>query len=128
MSKGAFGDTKKLYFTFILAITILAIVINPYVKPEKPEVITAQLIEVKGGSFSESSGYYGGELILTDISTRQFNYSFSVCSKNWSWVRKNSCYELNLSDIKKNIEGHIYSAELSGCYIGSFKEVSCERG
>jgi len=90
----------------------------------KPEFVTAKLTSVKGGDFVSSADYYEGELILTNIITGK-EYSLFVCSKSWNWVKEGSCYKFSPAEVNENIEQHKYSAELSGCYVGTLEQVSC---
>jgi len=86
--------------------------------------VVARLISIEGGSFVDAAGYYEGTLKLKEIKTDK-EYSIFVCTKDWSWVELNSCYNFNLSEIENNIESHKYSAELGGCYVGKLEKVNC---
>ena len=90
---------------------------------------TARIINVTGGDFNNASNYYEGTLFYDCIGQNCKIYimepSIFVCTENWSWVKVGSCYEINDLEVQRNIQAHKYSAELSGCYIGSFEEVNC---
>jgi len=88
------------------------------------EVVTAKLTSVTGGNLSQSAGYYEGSLVFQDISNMT-EYNMFLCTGNWSVVKLNSCYNLNLTEIAQNVENHKFSSELSGCYVGTLTEVSC---
>lgn len=89
-----------------------------------PEFITAKLINITGGDFTPSAQYYEGRLILSyRITGKQI--TIFVCSESWDWVKQDSCYRFDPNKVNENIEQHKYSAELSGCYIGSLEEVAC---
>ncbi len=91
---------------------------------EDQEEFTAKLISITGGDFVPSAGYYEGKLILSDITTGK-EYPIFACSESWNWVKESSCYKLNPEEVNENVEQHKFSAELSGCYVGSLEEVSC---
>ena len=90
----------------------------------EPKIVTAKLSSITGGDFVASAGYYEGKLILSDIQNGTA-YSIFACSKNWGWVKENSCYKFNPEEVNTNIEQHKFSSELSGCYVGSLEEVNC---
>ncbi len=93
-------------------------------QPTQPTIITANLTNITGGDYVESAGLYEGTLVFEDIETSE-TYSYFVCTENWSWVKLYSCYKLNLEEIQQNIDNHMHSAELSGCYVGTIEETSC---
>ena len=90
--------------------------------PTGSEFVTAKLISIT--NFTPCGSYYEGTLILSDTATGE-KYSIFVCSKSWDWVKKGSCYKFSPDDINENVEHHKYSAELSGCYVGTLEQVSC---
>ena len=92
---------------------------------QEPEskIVTARLDQVTGGDFVPSAGYYEGELELTD--TKGKAYSIFACSKSWDWVKKGHCYRFDPEEINENIKQRMFSAELSGCYVGNLEEVEC---
>jgi len=90
----------------------------------EPKVVTAKLMLVEGGNFSSFSNYYEGRLTLLNTITGE-SYSIFTCSDSWDWVKKDSCYRFDINGVNKKIESNKYSAELSGCYVGSLEEVSC---
>jgi hypothetical protein len=132
----------KIHYIAILALALLMIVLyetafgkgeamnstslatTGAVEDKENKTISARLVSVSGGYWVPSAGYYEGELNLTDTSTGN-HYIIFVCSKDWSWVRNSSCYELNPREVSENVKLHIYSAELSGCYVGKLNIASC---
>jgi hypothetical protein len=89
----------------------------------------AKINNVTGGDFVPSANYYEGTLFYNCIGQNCKIYisepSIFVCTGNWSWVKIGSCYEINDLEVQRNIQNHKYSMELSGCYVGSLKEVNC---
>ncbi|MCX8193865.1 MAG: hypothetical protein N3G19_00660 [Candidatus Pacearchaeota archaeon] len=57
-------------------------------------------------------------LKLEDVKTKE-EYLIFACSREWNWVKLNSCYVFNFTEVKENIERHKMSMELSGCYVGT---------
>lgn len=118
----------------ILGVLVISGCIQQQIKPEEqtptpitttePKFVTAKLISITGGDFVPSAGYYEGKLILSDITTGK-EYPIFACSESWNWVKESSCYKLNPEEVNENVEQHKFSAELSGCYVGSLEEVSC---
>ncbi|HDI03088.1 MAG TPA: hypothetical protein ENF67_00930 [Candidatus Pacearchaeota archaeon] len=118
---------EKYWIIVIVAILmLLSIVVKQQVSniSTEPEFVKAKLIKVINSSFDRYAGYYEGKLILLDIKTGK-KYSIFVCSKSWDWVKENSCYKFSPKEVNENIEKHKYSAELSGCYVGTLEEISC---
>jgi hypothetical protein len=89
----------------------------------------AKIINVTGGDVDAAANYYEGELEYSCLSQNCKVYikvpSLFVCTQDWSWVKIGACYEFNDIEIQKNILSHKTSAELSGCYVGSLREVNC---
>jgi len=118
----------------ILGVIVISGCVQQQIRPEEqiitsttttePEFVTAKLISIIGGDFVPSAGYYEGKLVLSDITTGK-KYPIFVCSKSWDWVKEGSCYKFNLDEVNENIEQHKFSAELSGCYVGTLEQVSC---
>ncbi len=113
----------------VLGILVISGCVQQQVKTQnqttpKSEFVTAKLISITGGDFVPSANYYEGELNLSNTVTGK-KYSIFVCSTSWDWVKQNSSYKFNPDEVNKNIESHKYSAELSGCYVGSLEEVNC---
>jgi len=113
------------WITIVIFILALIILISYYYVIEPSTPIIAKLTGTDGGSFVESAGFYEGMLQLTDIKTNN-RYIVSTCTQDWSWVKIDSCYKLNLKEINTNMESHKYSAELSGCYVGRLESVECK--
>ena len=82
-----------------------------------------KLINIEGGDFVESAGYYEGNLYFQNLETGE-EYSIFTCSESWDWVVKEDCYSINKADVEKNIEEHKFSSALSGCYVGTLNK--CE--
>lgn len=71
------------------------------------------------GKFVESAGYYEGTPEFEDIETAE-PCTYFVCTEAWSWVKLESYYIFNVTEVESNIESHTFSAELNGCYAGAF--------
>ena len=93
---------------------------------EQNQDVVAKLtnIERATGNVEQFSGYYEGKLSLQDVNSGKI-YSIFACSKDWSWVKQDYCYKFNPSEVDNNVQSHMYSAELSGCYIGTLQQVNC---
>jgi hypothetical protein len=88
------------------------------------EIVVAKIVNITGGDFVPSADYYEGLLKLQDIKISEI-YSIFLCTKNWSPIKMNSCYQFNISEVNENIESHKFSAELSGCYVGTLALANC---
>ncbi len=89
-----------------------------------PVLVKAKLVNLTGGEYIPSAGYYEGRLDLTDTATGKV-YPIFVCSRNWDWVKNDSCYEFSPEVVDANIDLHQYSMELSGCFVGNLNPVAC---
>jgi len=99
--------------------------ITPTIKQEPvSEIVIARLDSFTGGDFVPSAGYYEGQLELSDTTTNE-KHSIFACSKSWDWVKKGHCYRFSPEEVNENIKQRMFSAELSGCYVGSLEEVKC---
>ncbi|VVB76075.1 Uncharacterised protein [uncultured archaeon] len=91
-------------------------------------LVTAKLVDIQKSAdtngYVQSAGYYEGTLTLVNIQTQK-EYSFFACSKDWNWVNESACYTFSPAEVSKNIESHIYSSELSGCFVGELDQVPC---
>ena len=116
----------KNFYIFLILVTIVFLISGAGCtkQPTQPTSIIANLTNITGGNYVESAGLYEGNLVFENIESSE-THSYFVCTKNWSWVKLHSCYKLNLEEIQQNIDSHMQSAELSGCYVGTIEEVSC---
>jgi hypothetical protein len=115
----------RFFLTILVLVTILVVIGFCFHKINFQEnIIIVKLVNATSWGYVESAGYYGGILDFVDIKTSK-NYSINPCSKDWSWVKEGSCYEINLREVNQNIESHKYSMMLSGCYVGTLNQTSC---
>ncbi len=122
---------KTIYFVLCFVVLLILILVSSAAciseepKP-KEEFVIAKLISIgpPNGEFIQSAGLYEGELELENIETSE-TYSYFVCTYDWSWVKLESCYKFDPVEVQQNIDDHKFSAELSGCYVGTFEEISC---
>jgi len=119
---------KKIFLILILSSLVLIVGCMPLQnlnEDSTSSVIIGKLVSDDGkNNFVESAGYYEGNIVLKDVITGK-DYSTFVCSQKRNWSKEGDCYEFNLEDVQENIDLHKYSAELSGCYIGEFKQIKC---
>ncbi len=120
--------TKPEYFIGVLLLLVGAVIISGCIQTTSKQTsstnITAKLVNVTHAEFVQSAGYYEGELVLVDVKTGK-NYSVPACSKSWGWVKLGACYEFDPNEVNQSIGERKYSAELSGCYVGTLKQVAC---
>ena len=127
----------KKALVFCILILIIALGIYFYTENKKVETQSNRDTIVKltkiapaadndnnGSNFVKSAGYYEGELVLQDKYSGK-EYTLFACSKTWDWVKLANCYKFNEANFKANVESHIYSMELSGCYVGTLEPISC---
>lgn len=84
-----------------------------------------KLINIKEENFIESKGYYVLEVLFEGRET-EFKFYTTLCTKNRSWIKENSCYKYKPekemeSDFKFNI-----NPKGGRCYVGILEEASCE--
>ena len=114
---------KKNIIIGIGIVVILSIVILVFLLPQS-ETTKYQLISISGGDFIELAGYYEGSLNFVNVETQE-EYSVFVCTEDWDWVVQDNCYNLDKTKIQENLESHISSGVLSGCFVGTFEEITC---
>ena len=109
----------------VFSIALISGCVQQEESPTESEFVIARLINVVGGDFVESAGYYEGMLTLKDVDSNE-EYSIFACAEDWSWVEENSCYKFSPSEVEENVESHKMSAQLSGCYVGTLEKADCE--
>ncbi len=99
--------------TKIIAIAIIILIsIAAYAMPRfRSTVVQTTLVQVSGGEYVPSAGYYEGSLVFQNVHTAQ-QYTVFYCAKEWSFTIGQR-YAIDPPYIASHVSR---SAELSGCY------------
>jgi hypothetical protein len=120
---------KKGIIIGVVVIIILVLTIGVYYTSKPKQMIKLNnfiaTAEIENSSnYVDSAGYYESSVKFTSLDGKQIMNVF-ICTKSWDWIKVGSCYYVNQTAIINNRDGHLYSAMLSGCYVGELKEVAC---
>ena len=99
--------------TKIVAIVIIILIsIAAYAIPRlRSTTVQTTLVQVNGGEYVPSAGYYEGSLVFQNVRTAQ-QYTVFYCAKQWTFAIGQQ-YAIDPTYIASHVSR---TAELSGCY------------